>query len=128
MTRILRLEGDTPLVLNAIQWVKDTADGDGYSEGEVVRDLLNSGCVSGMVRHLITWRETEMFYSEHKTEINKLLYESLDSTGLSISDLFGDNWDKTDPLALGGNNQNLLAWFGFEETVRKLADEAGIDV
>lgn len=127
MTRILRLGGDTPLVLNATQWVKDTVS-DGYSEGEVVRDLLNNGCVSGMVSHLITWSETTKFYSEHKTEIDKILYESLESTGLSVSELFGNKWDKEDPLANEGNNQNLLAWFGFEETVRNQANLAGIEV
>ena len=126
MTKILG-KGQTPLELNAIQWVKDSVS-DGYSEEEVIRDLLNNGCVSGMVSHLITWSETAEFYSEHKEEIDKLLYESLEITGLSVSELFGNKWDKEDPLANEGNNQNLLAWFGFEETVRSLANEAGIEV
>ena len=34
--------------------------------------------------------------------------------------IFGDKWDKEDPLAAEDFNQNLLAWFGFEETLRKI--------
>ena len=35
--------------------------------------------------------------------------------------LFGEKWDKEDPLAQDDFNQNLLAWFGFEETLRNIA-------
>jgi len=42
--------------------------------------------------------------------------------------LFGDKWDKSDPFADDTNNQNLLAWFGFEETARRLADKNGIEI
>ena len=46
----------------------------------------------------------------------------MNETGLyAPSDLFGDKWDKEDPLAQDICNQNLLAWFGFEETLRKIA-------
>ena len=36
----------------------------------------------------------------------------MDSTGLyAPSELFGNKWDKEDPLAQDDYNQNLLAWF-----------------
>ena len=35
-------------------------------------------------------------------------------------DLFGNKWDKEDMLAIDIYNQNLLAWFGFEETLRRI--------
>lgn len=35
--------------------------------------------------------------------------------------MFGDKWDEEDPLAQNTFNQNLLAWFGFEETLREVA-------
>ena len=42
-------------------------------------------------------------------------------TGLyAPSELFGEKWDKEDPLAQDDYNQNLLAWFGFEETLRNI--------
>ena len=40
-----------------------------------------------------------------------------------MSELFGNKWDKEDPLGRDDYNQNLLAWFGFEETLRKLGYE-----
>ena len=50
-----------------------------------------------------------------------LLYETMNGTGLyAPSELFGDKWDKEDPLAQDDYNQNLLAWFGFEETLRNI--------
>ena len=42
-------------------------------------------------------------------------------TGLyAPSELFDDKWDKEDPPAQDDFNQNLLAWFGFEETLRNI--------
>ena len=32
----------------------------------------------------------------------------------------GNKWNKEDPLAQDDYNQNLLAWFGFEETLRNI--------
>lgn len=62
------------------------------------------------------------FYKQYKEEINSLLYDAMDGTGLyAPSELFGDKWDKEDPLAQYDYNQNLLAWFGFEETFRNIA-------
>ena len=66
-------------------------------------------------------RCTVRFYNQYKEEIDGLLYELMYKTGLyTPSDLFGDKWDKEDPLAAEDFNQNLLAWFGFEETLRKI--------
>jgi hypothetical protein len=37
-------------------------------------------------------------------------------------------WDKDDPLGQEDSNRNLLAWFGFEEAARRLADRQEIEV
>jgi hypothetical protein len=45
----------------------------------------------------------------------------MNETGLySLPELFGDKWDKEDPLGNNDFNMNLLAWFGFEETLRSI--------
>lgn len=88
-----------------------------------MKDLQSYGCVSGMIGDLIYYEDTIKFYEEYKEEINQLLSELVSDTGLSIEELFGDKFDKEDPLVLEQNNQNLLAWFGFEETSRKLYEE-----
>ena len=87
----------------------------------IFRDVLNYGCQSGTVGFLIYYSDTVAFYKRYKDEINALLYEAMDNCGLySPSDLFGEKWDKEDPLATDVYNQNLLAWFGFEETLRNI--------
>lgn len=87
----------------------------------IFTDVLYHGCQSGTVGFLIYYNQTTAFYVKHKEEINTLLYEIMESTGLySPTELFGDKWDKEDPLAIEDYNQNLLAWFGFEETLRKI--------
>ena len=84
-------------------------------------DVLYHGCQSGIVGELIYYSDTVRFYKQYRDEINELLYNTMSETGLyAPSDLFGEKWDKEDPLAQDIYNQNLLAWFGFEETLRNL--------
>ena len=86
-------------------------------------DIMNGGCKSGACRDLIYYGQTKRFYDEYKHEINELIYKSDYD---NLSDLFGSDWDIHDPLALDEDNQNLLAWFGFEETITNIAYKFGI--
>lgn len=91
---------------------------------DIILNVLNYGCQSGWVGHLVYYSQTTAYYKEHQEEINELLYDTMDDCGIYVpSELFGDKWDKEDPLALYQYNQNLLAWFGFEETMRNFARE-----
>jgi len=105
---------------------------EGYNESGAegfLNDLLSHGCQSGMVGSLIYYADTLKFYKKYKKEITELLKEMLSDTGYnSPAELFGDKWDKGDIFAEDTQNQNLLAWFGFEETARKLADRNGIEI
>lgn len=87
----------------------------------IFTDVLYHGCQSGIVGELIYYEDTVRFYKQYREEINELLYDTMSGTGLyAPSDLFGEKWDQEDPLAQDIYNQNLLAWFGFEETLRNL--------
>ncbi len=101
---------------------------DSYDEavGAFMTDLVEQGCISGMVSGLIYYSETIPFYHRHKLEINELLKEMIFDTGFGVEKLLV-GWDDDDPLALDDQNQNLLAWFGFEETAQQIAIENGID-
>jgi len=85
-----------------------------------MEDLQRYGCVSGMIGDLIYYDDTNKFFDDYKEEINDLLSEVLDGTGLSMEELFGDKYDKEDPLIIDYSNKNLLAWFGFEETSNRI--------
>jgi len=112
------------------EWV-DARKSDYDNNLESLFDDLRYGCPSGIVEHLIYYTDTLKFYSEYKEEINELLTNYSNDTGLSIDELFGelfeDKWNQSDPLALETQNQNLLAWFGFKETAFNLARELGIE-
>ena len=111
--------------------VQDTVNGhaDDYDDGArgYLDDLMKGGCQSGIVGELVYYHDTLKFYNSHKTEIGKLITELVESTGESIHNLLRD-FDKSDPLCLDINNQNLLAWFGFEETARNLANLNDIEL
>lgn len=88
----------------------------------IFTDVLNYGCISGVVGFLIYYKDTVKFYNRYKTEIDKLLYDTMRELGIySLKEIFGNKWDEEDPLCLDVYNSNLLAWFGFEETLRQLA-------
>ncbi len=110
----------TPLQKSAFDYVLD--EWSNYdNKVHIFTDVLYHGCQSGTVGFLIYYNQTTAFYNKHKDEINELLYEIMESTGIySPTELFGKKWEKEDPLAIEDYNQNLLAWFGFEETLRKI--------
>ena len=91
---------------------------------DIFLDVMHGGCKSGACRDLIYYGQTKSFYETFKFEINELLYKSACD---NLADLFGSEWDIHDPLALEEDNQNLLAWFGFEETITNIALKFGIE-
>lgn len=110
----------TPLRKRVLNYISDEW-GSYNDKTDIFKDVLYHGCQSGTVGFLIYYSDTVRFYKRYKTEINTLLYELMEDTGLHApSELFGNKWDKEDPLANDVYNQNLLAWFGFEETMRSI--------
>lgn len=102
----------------------DSNDAQGF-----FNDLSVMGCSSGVVSGLIYYSETLSFYRKNTADINVLVSETLNNYGFdSMSELFGSAFDPEDPLCLETNNQNLLAWFGFEMTARKIGSDIGLDV
>ncbi len=89
-----------------------------YSDKKCIfTDVLNYGCQSGMVSELIYYSQTTAFYKRYQNEINELIHD----IGIyNMAELFGKRWDTEDTLALDTTNQNLLAWFGFEEALRNV--------
>lgn len=91
---------------------------------DIFLTIINNGCRSDACRDLIYYGQTKSFYETYKREINELIYKN---GWRNLIDLFGKNWDVTDPLALENDNKNLLAWFGFEETITNIAYKFGIE-
>ena len=120
--KTLRRDSDNKLFRRVCSWVIEHWS-DYSDKNYIFRDVLDHGCVSGTVGELIYYSDTVPFYKKYKDEINELLKDIMDGTGLySMKDLFGKNWDNEDPLACDIYNRNLLAWFGFEETLRNIGN------
>lgn len=91
---------------------------------DIILEVLEYGCQSGIVSELIYYSDTTKYFEAHKDEIVKLLIELMKECGVkSPSELFGKNWDEEDMFCENYYNQNLLAWFGFEETMYRIASQ-----
>jgi hypothetical protein len=118
--KILKRKTDNELTKRVCDYVIDEWN-DYNDKKHIFTDVLYHGCQSGMVGFLIWYSDTTAFYKRYIEEINTLLYNIQSSTGLyGMKDLFGKKWDEEDPLVIEDYNQNLLAWFGFEETLRNI--------
>lgn len=126
--RIKKPETETKLERVVRYWLNSRAAdyGDGWQGA--YKDLEYGGCQSGMVGKLIYYTDTVRFYKKHHEEINSMLKDFMQDMGADgPQGLFGEKWDKDDPLAQDTLNQNLLAWFGFEETARRVAQANGYE-
>jgi len=103
-----------------------------YSEDDEIKasieDILNYGCVSGCVSDLIYYKQTTVFYQEYKEEIFDLANDQAQDIGYeSASDLF-KHLNGANQLGSVDQEENLRAWFGFEEMLRIVAYDLELEV
>lgn len=96
------------------------ADSEYYNESTIGRiycrcsDVAH-GCSTGIVSSLVYYSQTTAFFKKYQKEIETLLVDCLANFGpIPIKELLRD-WDESDPFAREVHNQNLLAWFAYEE-------------
>lgn len=77
-------------------------------------DMMNHGCITGMVGSLIYYADTNAFFDTHYSQIEDLRSYFEDEMGGKIKII--------------GDLKNTLAWFGFEETAYKMAQELGLEI
>jgi hypothetical protein len=95
----------------------------------LIKDVLYNGLQSGIISDLIYYNDTLAFYKRYKKEIDVLLKDIMNETGANNpANIFGKKWDNEDWSVQDTNNRNLLAWFGFEEKTRELADKLGYEI
>lgn len=101
---------------------------DGYDTPQDFLEHLCDLCISGGgVSSMIYYDDTLNFCEAYAEEINHLLQQGIEEAG-SLKNMFGDNYDDSDPMNLGTSNRNLFAWYAYEETARRIAEainEAG---
>lgn len=84
---------------------------EGYELQDVIVDVLNHGCASGIVRALTYYSQTRKFFIDNMDEIFDLYNEYIQE--------FGGIGFEID--------FNSLSWFAFEEITRIIADEMEIN-
>ena len=92
------------------------------------KDIVNYGLSSGVVASLIYYTDTCKFFKRHKSDIMTMVKNSMKDFGYkSLEQMFGDKWDEEDMLIEEISNQNLLAWYAYEETVLNVLNELDIE-
>lgn len=76
-------------------------------------NILNYGCQSGRVNSLVWYSDTRAFYDKYYEEIEELREEYESNIG--------------QPIKIQGDLKNFFAWFAFDETTYKMANDLGID-
>lgn len=113
------MKAQTRIEKRVLQWAKRYNP---ENTKQALEDLTQHGCESGIVGELIYYRDTVKWFKYYRKDINILLVDTLEGfrgkDGLAY--VFGNKWDITDPLAQDTHNQNLLAWFSFEESANNL--------
>jgi hypothetical protein len=81
-----------------------------------MEDVLQHGCVSGIVSSLIYYVDTHQFYDNYYNEIEDLRLDYLEQ-GINFFESVAD-----------GDLKNTMAWIAYEETLRRVADELEVAV
>jgi len=107
--KLKELYADSPdaLRLHVIQYAMDL----GPDVKECLEDILQHGCVSGCVGHLIYTHDTHKFFDEFYEEIMELAEAAEEDSGEPLY-----SFDK-------GDLKNWFAWFGFETIVSEIYAE-----
>ena len=83
-----------------------------------LQDVLNHGCVSGIVKGLIYYHDTANFHDKYEDEIDELIELYADENDIEFVELAGSKIDLWDIQQL----KNWKAWFAYEETIHRISN------
>lgn len=87
----------------------------------IFTDVLSHGCVSGCVAELIYTNDTTAFYKKYHHDIQHILMEVMrEMNTYNPKDILRE-WNERDMFAKESDNQTLLTWFSFEETLWRIS-------
>ena len=107
--------------------VDDILNQDKDYQQDYITDVLKHGCQSGVVSSLIYYNDTSDFYNKYSDDIYNLLYADMQDFGYqSIPEMIASLNGAKD---VGSDEQykNLLAWYGYERTMRDIHDTLNME-
>ena len=113
LLRELREDSETLLVENVISIVLDECEDEPKT---YIKNVLEHGCVSGVVSALIYYSDTKKFFTENMDDIFDLYNECYEENG--VIPLPNERYEL---------NFNSLSWFAFEETLYRIANNLELD-
>ena len=100
--------------MNITDWVTRN-----LSQG-TIKEVVQNGCVSGVVQDLIYYDDTVAFNDQHEDEIWDMLYEYANNTGDSVMHMISKmNGNIASMMQL----KNQLTWWAVEEVCYELNNE-----
>ena len=122
--KLENMEASDKLEQEVISYIVESFDSDDEIKN-FFEDLQSHGCISGMVGHLIYYKDTNDFFDKYEEEIENLITESMENMDIQTRPLFIESLNGSAESI--SQEKNLLAWFGFEETAYKLFNRLGLD-
>lgn len=123
MGKIKELRNQNKLYERVIDEIlKDCENYSGTKKEKIIarcNDVLNAGCVSGIVSSMIYYSETTKFYNDFYDEIYELI-EELENEGIEILEVLKNNLDIAQIVMNDEQAKNQIAWLTYEEITRKL--------
>jgi len=127
--QLTQIASESKLKSAVIRILKDRAKDYKGDYKTLFDEILRYGLQSGIISDLVYYDDTKAWFKKYNSDISILLKDTMYELGAnSPSQVFGKKWDETDPFANDTNNQNLLAWFSFEETTREIANRLGYEI
>lgn len=119
----LKNKTDNQLKIAVVDYLLEN-HADHEERNSFIRDLLQHGCVSGMVTDLIYYKDSNAFSDKYEGEIWDLANEQMESFGETENILqFFANLNGSKDVGSMEQFKNLLAWYGFEEMTRIIYEQ-----
>lgn len=84
-----------------------------------LKDVVNHGCESGIVRGLVSYEDTTRFFDENESEIDEIINQYAEDEGIGYLD-FIKSLRGSEQVEDTTNLKNLLSWFAYEEIARQI--------
>ena len=94
---------------------------DYMNKERIFTDVLSHGCQSGCVSELIYTNDIMAFYEKYHKDIQHILMKAMREVDTYNPKDILREWNESDMVAEESDNQTLLTWFSFEETLWRIA-------